>query len=211
MTSGPYSSDTAPLVHSDVLVLDYLAALWAATDDLEPELRDELMTTVADYIAMRRAANGPVPDHAQILHRLGPPEALAAAARRGRVPAHLRRPSREPVAPMPAPPQPSAGGEYAGIALLSAGSVMLPVIGPFAGMLLVSGSARWSTAQKTAAWVLSGGPVLLAFVLVVLSAMVGGGAESLMVGYLMMVAGGFVAALSLLPGLTARRHYPQGY
>ncbi|WP_394328236.1 HAAS signaling domain-containing protein, partial [Couchioplanes caeruleus] len=98
MTSGPYSDDTAPLAHSDVLVLDYLAALWAAGDDLDPDLRDELMTTVADYIAMRRAAGGePADDPSLILRRLGAPEALAAAARRGRMPAHLRRP-----APLPA-------------------------------------------------------------------------------------------------------------
>ncbi|MEU4220002.1 hypothetical protein AB0F10_32240, partial [Actinoplanes sp. NPDC026623] len=89
MTSVPHHYDTAPLVHTDVLVLDYLAALWAAGEDLEPALRDELMTTVADYIAMRRTSpTDPIDDPAQILHRLGPPEPLAAAARRGRVPAH---------------------------------------------------------------------------------------------------------------------------
>ncbi len=36
---------------ADVIVLDYLAALWAESEDLSPDLRDELMTTVADYIA----------------------------------------------------------------------------------------------------------------------------------------------------------------
>ncbi|GGQ81612.1 hypothetical protein [Couchioplanes azureus] len=210
MTSGPYSSDTAPLAHTDVLVLDYLAALWAAGEDLDPDLRDELMTTVADYIAMRRSAGGePADDPSWILRRLGSPESLVAAARRGRMPAHLRRPVAAPAGPAPAPPT-SAGGEYAGLALLAGGSVLMPVVAPLAGLLLISGSPRWSAAQKTAAWVLATGPALLGFALVVLAAMFGGGPEALVVAYLMTIGGAFVAALSLLPGITARRSYPRG-
>ena len=45
---------TAPLAHTDVIVLDYLAALWAQSEDLSPQMRDDLMTTVADYISARR-------------------------------------------------------------------------------------------------------------------------------------------------------------
>ncbi|MGA5299401.1 HAAS signaling domain-containing protein [Nucisporomicrobium flavum] len=209
MTSGPYSSDTAPLAHSDVLVLDYLAALWAATEDLEPDLRDELMTTVADYIAMRRAAGAdPQGDPSPVLRRLGSPESLAAAARRGRMPAHLRRPVTQVAVPAPVP---SSGTEYAGVALLAAGTVVLPVISPLAGLLLVSGSPRWSPGQKTAAWVLAAGPVMLGFALVLAAIAFGGGPEVLVVAYLMMVAGAFVAGLSLLPGLSSRRTYPPTY
>jgi hypothetical protein len=207
MTSVPHHYDTTPLAHSDVLVLDYLAALWGASDDLAPELRDELMTTVADYIAMRRtSAADPLEDPRHILHRLGPPEALAAAARRGRMPAHLRRPAVP--APLPPPAAGSSSGpEFAGIALLTAGSVVLPVISPLAGLMLVSGSPRWSPAQKTAAWVLAGLPVLLGFVMVLAAAFFGGRPEVLLLSYLAMVAGAIIAGLSLLPGLTARRHY----
>jgi hypothetical protein len=205
MTSVPHHQDTAPLAHTDVLVLDYLAALWAAADDLEPELRDQLMTTVADYIAMRRSSTfDPIEDPRHILHRLGPPEALAAAARRGRMPAHLRRPVM-PVAP--ADNSPSGNLEYAGIALITAGSVVLPVISPLAGLLLVSGSRRWSPAQKTAAWVLAALPVLLGFVMVLAALAFGGGPEVVVLAYLAMVAGAIIAGLSLLPGLAARRRY----
>ena len=209
MTSGPYSSDTAPLAHSDVLVLDYLAALWAATDDLEAEQRDELMTTVADYIAMRRAAGSdPQADPSPVLLRLGPPEQLAAAARRGRVPAHLRRPAAPVV--MPAPVQ-SSGTEYAAVALLAAGTVVLPVIAPLAGLMLVSGSPRWSAGHKTAAWLLAGAPVALGFAMVLAAMMFGTGGEVLVLAYLLMIAGAFVAGMSLLPGLSARRTYPPGH
>jgi len=210
MTS-PHTSDTAPLAHSDVIVLDYLAALWASTDDLEPGLRDELMTTVADYIAMRRAAGSdPQADPSPVLHRLGPPEQLAAAARRGRVPAHLRRPAPMITAAAPAH-APSSGTEYAGVALLSVGTVVLPVIAPLAGLLLVTGSPRWSAGHKTAAWVLAAGPVALGFALVMAAVVFGGGPEALVMAYLMMIAGAFVAGMSLLPGLSARRTYPPGY
>src|SRR5690349_10472788 len=96
MTAAQHWSDTAPLAHSDTLVLDYLGALWAETDDLAPELRDELMSTVADYIARRRVAGEDDPE--VILRRLGPPEAIAASVRRGRMPPHLRLPvARTPV------------------------------------------------------------------------------------------------------------------
>jgi hypothetical protein len=209
MTAVPHHYDTAPLAHTDVLVLDYLAALWAASEELEPGLRDELMTTVADYIAMRRTSPAnPLEDAGEILQRLGPPEALAAAARRGRVPAHLRRPAVPvPMAPAAVRVAPSGHLEYAGIALLTAGSVILPVICPLAGLLLVSGSPRWSPAQKTAAWVLTALPALLGFVMVLGAMAIGGGAEILVLAYLAMVAGSVIAGLSLLPGLTARREH----
>ena len=207
MTSVPHHYDTTPLAHTDVLVLDYLAALWGAGDDLAPELRDELMTTVADYIAMRRTSVAdPLEDPRHILHRLGPPEELVAATRRGRMPAHLRRPAVPAPLPPPAATS-SAGPEYAAIALLTAGSVVLPVISPLAGLMIVSGSTRWSPAQKTAAWVLAGLPVLLGFLILLAVILFGEGAEALVLAYLAMVAGAVIAGLSLLPGLAARRHY----
>lgn len=210
MTSVPHHYDTTPLAHTDVLVLDYLAAVWGASEDLEPGLRDELMTTVADYIAMRRtSAADPLEDPRHILQRLGPPEALAAAVRRGRMPAHLRRPAVPTPLPPPPPSAPTQSShlEYAGIALLSAGVVVLPVISPLAGLLLVSGSRRWSPAQKAVAWVLATLPVLLSFMMVVGAAFFGGGEEVLLLGYVAMVGGAIIAGLSLLPGLAARRYY----
>ena len=192
------------MAHSDTLVLDYLGAIWAETDDLAPELRDELMSTVADYIAMRRMAGGEDPEG--ILRRLGPPEAIADSVRRGRMPPHLRLPAVR--ANVPAPDQNPGAPEYAGIALLTGGAVLLPVVAPLAGMLLVTGSPRWSPTQKTAAWVLAGMPVLLGLMLTLGALVFMGGAEMLGLAYVAMVAGPFVAGLSLLPGL-ARRALPR--
>jgi uncharacterized membrane protein len=203
MTAAPHWSETAPVAHHDTIVLDYLGALWAETQDLAPELRDELMSTVADYIARRRVGSADDPE--AILRRLGPPEAIAATVRRGRMPPHLRLPAlREP---LPAAAPQAGAIEYAGIALLTGGAVVLPVVAPLAGMLLVSGSPRWSPVQKAAAWMLAGVPVLLGLVMIFGAVLLSTRPDVLVLAFLAMVAGPFVAGLSLLPGL-ARRSAP---
>ncbi|HET6483251.1 MAG TPA: hypothetical protein VFG35_24865, partial [Actinoplanes sp.] len=143
---------TAPLAHTDVIVLDYLAALWAQSEDLAPELRDELMTTVADYVALRRTSPSPLEDAAEIVRRLGPPEALVAAARRGHLPPHIRLPALVP----PPPPAATGGGaaEYTAVGLMTAGAFVLPGIAPVAGMLMASASPHWSPAEKATGWFL---------------------------------------------------------
>ncbi|MCA2211959.1 HAAS signaling domain-containing protein [Jidongwangia harbinensis] len=207
MTAAPHR-DTAPVAHGDVVVLDYLAALWAESDELTPELRDELMTTVADYIAMRRTSRSdPLSDPEQIVGRLGPPEALVAAVRRGRMPMHLRlpQPPRHLPAPAPPPAAPSTG-DVTAVVLLLAGTFVLPVISPLAGLVIVSSSARWTAAQKAAAWVLTvGGVVAAFFTLVLVAAAVGADGLAIFVAYVSMVGGSLLAGLSLLPGLTGRR------
>ncbi|GIM92296.1 HAAS signaling domain-containing protein [Paractinoplanes toevensis] len=199
---------TAPLAHTDVIVLDYLAALWAQSDDLSPEQRDELMNTVADYIAARRvAAVDPLEDAASIVRRLGPPEDLVAAVRRGALPAHVRLPALIPPPPPPVPSVRTGGGaaEYTAIGMLTAGAFVLPVISPFAGMLLATASPHWTPAQKTAAWTVTVGSVAAGFMLtVLLSAMAFGGAFDLLLIYLAMCMGSLFAGGVLLAGLRLR-------
>jgi hypothetical protein len=202
-TAQHWTEPTAPMAHRDTIVLDYLGALWAETQDLAPELRDELMSTVADFIAARRVGGDDDPE--AVLRRLGPPEAIAAAARRGRMPPHLRLPAFAP--PAPARASTTGPAEFVAIALLTGGAVVLPFFGPVAGMLLVHGSPRWSPAQKAVAWALAGAPVLLGMVLAVGAALFMGGAEALGLAYLAMISGPFIAGLSLLPEL-ARRPSP---
>lgn len=208
MTPASPSDTTAPLAHSDVIVLDYLAALWAESDDLSPELRDELMTTVAEYIALRRTSvAGPLADPEQIVGRLGPPEALVASVRRGRMPTHLRL----PVAPPPARPVArtrgsSGSGDSTALALIMAGTFVLPVLSPLAGMMMVSSSPRWTVAQKGAAWVLVAGSTLCGLMLaLVASVFLYSGDVGMVFAYLTMVAGAFVAGITLLPALIGRR------
>lgn len=192
------------LGHGDELVLDYLAELWAASEQLPPDLRDELMRTVTDYVAARRA---PGVDPGPVLSRLGPPEQLAEATRRGFLPVHLRLPvpSLSP-SPSAEPRVGVVGGvESAVIALLIGGTFLMPVISPAAGMLIATGSPRWTPAQKAAGWVLTAGSAAAAFLAVLLLASLDVSAGPvLLFGYLAACAGSVVAGLSLLAGMRAR-------
>ncbi len=203
MTSAQHRSAPAPLAHTDVLVLDYLAALWAAAEDLTPELRDDLMVAVADYIALRRVS---AEDDAEyVLRLLGPPESLAAAARRGRLPAHVVVPAPPPVAPAPEPPAvPAGGAEYAAIALLTLGALLLPVIGPVAGLLLMAGSPRWTAMQKVGASTLAVGTAAFGAAVGFVIVMAGGDAAGVFLAWCAAVAGPIGAALVLVPSLADR-------
>ena len=197
---------TAPLEHTDVIVLDYLAALWAQSEDLAPELRDELMSTVADYIALRRTSPAsPLEDPAEIVRRLGPPEALVAAARRGKVPAHIRLPALIPPPPPPAATGSGGAAEYTAVGLMTAGAFVLPVAGPFAGMLMASASPRWTAAEKATGWFLtlgSGTAALAAAFFFVVSGTAGGAA--LLFCYMIVVGGGLFAGMRMLDTLRRR-------
>jgi hypothetical protein len=204
MTAGQWS-DTAALTHGDVVVLDYLAALWAESEDLSPDLRDELMAAVTDYVALRRtAASDPIADPVQIVGRLGPPEALVAAARRGHLPPHLRRPALPQ--PLPAPAVPDVGpSEYIALALLTAGAFIVPVAGPVAGMLLASGSPRWTAAQKATAWVLTAGSAGLSAMLLMFAAVSGLTEIAVFLAFAVLVAGPVTAGVTLKRAVTDRR------
>jgi hypothetical protein len=196
---------TAPLAHTDVVVLDYLAALWAQSEDLSPEMRDNLMTTVADYIAVRRTSPAdPLDDAAEIIRRLGPPEALVAAARRGNLPPHLRLPALVPPPPAPARrPVTDAGGvEYTAVGLLTVGAFVLPGVAPVAGLLLATGSPRWTPAQKAFAWMVTAGAGAAAAMLTLFMATaMYAGESALVLFYLISCAGSVLGGSRLFNDL----------
>ncbi|GAA0462221.1 hypothetical protein Aca07nite_25050 [Actinoplanes capillaceus] len=155
-----YAMTTAPATPDDALVLDYLAALWAASDDLPPETRDDLMGTVSGYIAMRRDLAG---DPSQALGRLGPPEQLVAAVRRSGTPTHLRLPVPQPAIPAVLPG--AGGSERVAVCLLIAGPLLLPLISQAAALLIATVSPRWTPPQKAVAWFLVTAPAVAALLL----------------------------------------------
>ena len=202
---------TAPLAHTDVIVLDYLAALWAQSEDLSPQQRDDLMSTVADYIQARRMAAAPLEDAAAIVQRLGPPESLVDAARRGQIPAHIRLLALiPPLAPAPlAPLGPGqAGGvaEYFAVGMLTAGALFLPVISPVAGMLLASASPHFTAAEKATGWTLTAGSAAAGvFLTMFFVALPFHTDAALLLIYFALTAGSFAAGMTLLNALRRRQ------
>ena len=208
---------TAPLAHTDVIVLDYLAALWAQSEDLSPQQRDDLMSTVADYIQARRMAAAPLEDAAAIVQRLGPPESLVDAARRGQVPAHIRLPALIPHRPAMPPAAPAMHGQVAGISeyfavgMLTAGALFLPVASPVGGMLLASASPHFTAAEKATGWMLTAGSAAAGVFLLLFFAAApfdGGAAAILLLIYFVLTAGAFAAGLTLLNALRRRQGSP---
>ncbi len=204
---------TAVPTTGDVLVLDYLAELWAAGEDLPPEVRDDLMNTVAGYLAMRQDLVG---GRSEAVSRLGPPDQLVAAVRRSGTPTHLRLPVA-PAGPSTVPPAgpsgasaiaPSSvasgpgrtgrGSERAAIGLLAGGALVLPGAAQAAAMLIVSRSPAWTRTEKAAAWLLVAGPATGLFLaLSVLTAVSLLSGVSVVAFYLAMTVGSVAAGLTL--------------
>ncbi|GAA1231622.1 HAAS signaling domain-containing protein [Oryzihumus leptocrescens] len=128
------------------LVLDYLSRLEAAASHLPPERRVELVEEIRSHIDAARES-GEARDPAAVrnlLDRLGSPEEIAAAAapdrRRGEV-------------------RPGLLHEYATVATLLLGSILLPVIGWLCGVALLWTSRQWTTREKLlGTLVVPGGP-----------------------------------------------------
>jgi hypothetical protein len=218
MTTARHHSAPAPRANADALVLDYLANLWAATEDLAPELRDEVMAAVADFVALRRTDADDPATAEMVLQLLGPPQEIAAAVRRGRRPLpmllrpqpHSMPPMPPPVAPPPVAPRPAPETRgnttaYAAILLLTIGPVIMPFVAQVIGITLVCTSPRWNRSQKTAGALLVFGALVMGFLFAgVLGA--AADAEVALLGFFAAgVAGAWAAAAALLPTLVDDR------
>jgi uncharacterized membrane protein len=142
---------------NDPIALAYLSRLRAATADLPPDEREELVSSIAEHIATS-LAEADEPGEAAvrtILDRLGDPATIAAEARGQLVG------QRRPFAPMPyppvvtgAPPAPAdrpGALEWTGVIVLGLGSYVLPIVGTVVGLVLICMSKWWTTGQKALA------------------------------------------------------------
>lgn len=205
------------MMNPDQLVMEYLAALRVAVTGLPRA--DELVAEVGARIAEVRTArpdDGPAEVQA-FLDRLGNPYEIAAGAFRPQ-PAALPPVVQPPVVPPPMPvrglpPLPPPRGrsnaiEAVAVVALTAGSVLLPVVGPFAGIVLASCSPRWRPGEKLWAWLLVASPLL--FLLLSLPMVVLAGADELAAAVTLMAAGGAVLgpvmAGAMLAGRLSRPH-----
>ena len=198
------------MMNPDQLVMEYLAALRVAVTGLPRA--DELVAEVGAQIAEVRTArpdDGPAEVQA-FLDRLGNPYEIAATAFRPRLSAlpPVLPPPRRPMpvrvlTPLPPPSGRSNAIEAVAVVALTAGSVLLPVVGPIAGIVLASCSPRWRPGEKLWAWLLVTSPLL--FLLLSLPLAVLGGADDLAAAVMVLTAGGAVLGPVLAGGMLAGR------
>lgn len=151
-------------------VTRFLARLDEAAAALPPGRREELVAEIRDHL--RDALSVGAGDEAALretLDRLGDPADIVAAEADGAAPAAPAAPPT-PVwqngppgqQPWPAPRvSPWGGLEIAAVLLLTAGTVVVPVVGPLVGLVLAWVSERWTRREKVVATVLTMLPVAL--------------------------------------------------
>ncbi len=132
-------------------VAAYLARLDAVAASLPPARRLELVGEIRGHVADALAEAGRADDAAvsEVLDRLGDPEDIVAAERgdAAAVPASMTWPVPAASAWTPV--------EVIAVVLLTAGTFVIPVVGPLIGLVLVWASVRWTRREKSVATVLT--------------------------------------------------------
>jgi hypothetical protein len=137
-------NDTASLLD------DYRARLRAASCDLPPPVRDELLDDVEAHLAELRATSPSREATLAALERLGSPEQVAAAAT-----VELGSAPPPPAGATPAwtpPPVPTRRSiralDVTAVVLLLIGGLVLPVVGWVVGVVLLWASGTWNWREK---------------------------------------------------------------
>jgi hypothetical protein len=158
------------------LVQDYLARLDRAAAGLPPEIRAELVADLSAHLDSALTPDSTDADVRNALQELGAPEAVAAAAYDG-VPASAQQAPTAPIPPLPPgvpepgasiwptpPPSPWGPIEIIAVIGLTAGTFLVPFVGPIVGLVMAWVSDKWTRKEKVIATVLCALPV---FVLVI--------------------------------------------
>jgi hypothetical protein len=138
---------------AETLIADYLGRLRAASWPLAAGRREELQAEVSEHIEAALADAG-TRDEATIrnvLDRLGPPETIAAAEAAAAPAAPAGPAVFAGVAASPIAASGWGAVEILAILFLTAGSVLLPLVGPMIGLVFTWGSTRWTTHEKLVA------------------------------------------------------------
>jgi uncharacterized membrane protein len=133
------------------LAEDFLARLDRAAHSLPPQDRDELVAELRSHLQTGLAPGATDADVRNFLAGLGSPDDIVAAA----LP---ESPTPPAVASRPASPWGAV--ELVAVLALTVGALVLPVVGPLAGIVLVWVSTRWTRREKGIATVLTALPVL---------------------------------------------------
>ncbi len=133
------------------LAEDYLARLDRAAQGLPAPDRDELLAELRSHLQAGLAPDATDADVLNLLHELGSPEDIVAAAQ----PEHST-----PLTSASQPASPWGALEVIAVLALTVGTFVLPVVGPLVGIVLVWGSTRWTRREKGIATVLTALPVV---------------------------------------------------
>lgn len=144
----------SPQPVGDSAVNDYLKAVEQAAQDLTPIDRVELLEQIREHLVATQLTPGATESLVRTeIDRLGDPleivggvESVAAAPT---IAAAARRPS--PWGPL----------EIMAVALLVIGAIMLPIIGPLAGLVCAWLSPAWTRGEKLVATALASGSIVL--------------------------------------------------
>jgi len=151
------------------LAEDYLVRLDRAAHSLPPPDRGELLAELRSHLQTGLPPGATDADVLNLLHELGSPEDIVAAA----------SPER-PTQPVPAPSRPASPWgalEVIAVLALTVGTFVLPVIGPLVGIVLVWTSTRWTRREKGIATVLTALPFVTLALGAAMLITVGGNAE----------------------------------
>jgi uncharacterized membrane protein len=162
----------------------YLARLDAELEQLPADLHRDIVSGIAEELEGLDAESA-----AARIRQLGDPAFIAAEARAETV-------TEAPSAGPEAPPRGRTVSIVA-VVVLIAGSLLVPVVGALAGLVVVSQATAWSRREKAAAWAAAVGVTLLALAAAMLTASAGlGGAHLVvLVGYLVFPVVGIALAV----------------
>ena len=155
------------------LVEDYLARLDAEARVLPDQERQELVAELRGYLEAGLSETTSDADVRNLLQALGSPSDIIAAATL-ELEVGSTQPSTSQVLPAPPPPSPWGTVEIIAVLGLTAGTVLIPLIGPVIGLCFVWASTQWTRREKVVATALGLLPVLA---LVMGFAVVAGGAS----------------------------------
>jgi hypothetical protein len=150
------------------LAEDYLARLDRAARGLPPPDRDELLAELRSHLQAGLAPDASDADVLNLLHELGSPEDIVAAAQPDRA---------TPLTAASRPASPWGPLEVVAVVGLTVGAFVLPVVGPLVGIVLVWVSTRWTRREKGIATVLAALPVLTLALGAAMLIAVGGSSE----------------------------------
>lgn len=141
---------------TDHLLRTYRDRLRAASIDLPPAVRDELLDDVDDHLAQIRSDADTAAATHEALERLGTPEQVAAAAR-------AEAPGPDGGREASPPPRGRVRAlDVVAVILLLIGGLFPPVLGWIVGAVLLWASTTWTTREKLlGTFVLPGGLALV--------------------------------------------------